>query len=145
MEEKKIRVLFICVANSFRSQVAMTLLNEKYGDQFVGESAGYKTKPINPLAIKIMKANGYDISANPVSRVIDLYNQGKSYDYVITVCNESEESDCPVFPGSFVKFHWREFVDPETYQGDEASLMEQAQALVDAMIKKIDALVLTVK
>lgn len=129
----------------FARRLRCSLLTEKYSDQFIGESAGYKVTPINPLAVKVMKEFGYDIGANPTNRVIDFYNQGRAYDYVITVCNESEEKDCPVFPGSFVKFHWRDFANPENYQGDENQKLAQARALVEAMAKRIDAFVETVR
>lgn len=145
MEDRKIKVLFVCGANSFRSQVAMTLLNGKYGDRFIGESAGYKLKPISLMAIKAMAQYGYDIANNPSNRIIDIFNQGRVYDYVITVCNEKEENDCPVFPGSSFKLHWREFPNPENYQGDEAQKFGQAMYLVEAMEKKIDAFVATVE
>lgn len=145
MENEKIRVLFVCVANSFRSQVAETILNHKYGDVFEAESAGFKTKTINPHAIEVMQEYGIDISNNSVDQVIDFYNQGRAYQYVITVCNRGEEEDCPIFPGVVTRLSWSDFGDPEKFAGSEEEIMDSARILRDEIEKKIDEFVRTVK
>src|SRR3990167_1894983 len=95
----KKRVLFICVHNSARSQMAEAFLNQMAGDRFEVESAGLEPGKLNPLAIEVMKEAGIDISQNKTKSVFDFYGAGKKYDYVITVCDESQSGQCPVFPG----------------------------------------------
>lgn len=145
MENQKIRVLFVCVANSFRSQVAEAILNHKYGDSFEAESAGFKNKAINPLAIEVMQEYGIDISNNSVDKLMDFYNQGRIYQYVITVCNRGEEEDCPIFPGIVTRLSWGDFKDPENFTGSEEEKMNNARQLRDEIEKKIDEFANTVK
>ena len=145
MENEKIRVLFVCVSNSFRSQVAEAILNNKYGDLFVAESAGYRKKDINPLAIEVMKEYGVDISKNKVDRLLDFYNDGRKYQYVVTVCNKVFEEDCPIFPGVVSRFHWNDFANPEDYTGTYDEQLEKARKLRDDIEKRIDEFVKTVK
>ncbi len=71
--KEKIRVLFVCVQNSFRSQIAESILNQKYGDQFIAESAGLTILTINPFAIQVMKEIGIDTSENSIDSVFDFY------------------------------------------------------------------------
>lgn len=145
MENEKIRVLFVCVANSFRSQVAEAILNHKYGDKFEAESAGFKTKAINPLAIEVMKEYGIDISNNSVDRLMNFYNEGRKYQYVITVCNRGEEEDCPIFPGVVTRLSWSDFGDPDNFTGSEDEKKNKARKLRDDIEKRIDEFVNTVK
>lgn len=141
MVSEKIRVLFICVANSFRSQVAEAILNQKYGDIFEAESAGFDTKPINPLAVEVMKEYGIDISKNSTDRVMDLYRQGRMYQYIITVCNREEEKDCPISPGFTTRLSWSDFGDPEKFAGTEDEQKHNAIRLRDEIEVKIDEFV----
>src|SRR5208337_5000537 len=87
--DEKTRVLFVCVHNSARSQMAEAFLNRMAGDRFESESAGFEPEPLNPLAIEVMKEAGIDISAKQAKSVFGLYREGRLYDYVITVCEES--------------------------------------------------------
>ena len=145
MNNEKIRVLFVCVANSFRSQIAEAILNHKYGDSFEAESAGFKSKEINPLAIEVMKGYGLDISNNSVDRLMDFYNEGRKYEYVITVCNRGEEEDCPIFPGLVTRLSWSVFKDPDDFTGTDEEKLEMARKLRDDIEKRIDEFVNTVK
>lgn len=145
MENEKIRVLFVCVANSFRSQVAETILNYKYGEVFEAESAGFKEKAINPIAIDVMKEYGIDITNNSVDKLMDFYNQGRKYQYVITVCNRAEEEDCPIFPGVVNRLSWGEFGDPDNFMGSYEEKLSKARKLRDSIEKKIDEFINTIK
>lgn len=141
MENSKMRVLFICVYNSFRSQIAEAFLNHKYGNKFIAESAGYKTKEINPLAIEVMKEKGYDIANNSINRVFDYYNEGKSYQYVVTVCNRESEGDCPIFPGNVMRLHWDGLENPEEFIGTYEEKLEKARNLRNDIEKRVDEFV----
>ena len=112
----KKKVLFICVHNSARSQIAEAFLKEMAGDRFEVESAGLEPGTLNPLAVEVMKEAGIDISRNKTKSVFDFYKQGKHYDYVITVCDESQSDKCPVFPGKEQRLQWS-FVDPSGFTG----------------------------
>jgi arsenate reductase len=138
---EKTRVLFICVFNSFRSQIAEAFLNYKYGDKFIAESAGYKTKEINPLAIEVMNEKGFDLSHHSINRVFDIYTEGKAYQYVVTVCNRESESDCPIFPGNVVRLHWEGLDNPEEFTGNHEEKLEKARSLRDDIERRVDEFV----
>ena len=109
------RVLFVCIHNSARSQMAEALLNRLAGERFEAESAGLEPGTINPLAIASMKEIGIDISAKKTRSVFDLYKQGRIYHYVISVCDEASER-CPVFPSTLDRLGWS-FPDPSQLEG----------------------------
>jgi len=133
MEKKKI--LFLCVHNSARSQIAAALLNRMCGDEFEAESAGTEPSVINPLAIEVMKEMGIDISGNKTRQVFDVYKSGTFFDYAITVCSEAEEK-CPIFPRAKM-LHWN-FPDPSQFSGTWEEKVEQTRAVRDAIVKKIE-------
>ncbi len=145
MKNQKIRILFVCIANSFRSQIAEAIMNHKYGDVFEAESSGYKVKPINPLAIEVMQEYGVDISNKKSNKVIDFFKEGRTYKYVITVCNRSEEQDCPIFPGMVTRLSWGDLEDPEYFTGSQQEKKEMALILRDKIEKRIDDFVNTMK
>jgi arsenate reductase (thioredoxin) len=95
----KKKVLFICVHNSARSQMAAAWLNDICGDYFEAESAGLEPGELNPLAVQVMDEVGIDISNNKTPAVFDVFKSGRFFPYVITVCDESEAAGCPIFPG----------------------------------------------
>jgi arsenate reductase len=80
-------------------------------------SAGTKPGRVRPEAIAVMKEIGIDISAHR-SKHVDEF-QGQSFDYVLTVCDNANES-CPVFPGHSQRLH-KAFADPAAYQGTRKS------------------------
>ena len=107
----KTKVLFVCILNSARSQMAEALLKRVGGDQFEVESAGLEPGTLNPLAVEAMKEIGIDISKNKTKSVFNMVEQKKLFDYVITVCDESNAERCPTFHGTAKKLHWG-FEDP---------------------------------
>ena len=115
---EKTRVLFICVHNSARSQMAEAFLNQFGADRFEAESAGLEPGVLNPLVVKAMAEVGIDISAKATRSAFDLLRQGKWYGWVITVCDESQAEGCPIFPGVSRRQHWS-FPDPAAFTGSE--------------------------
>ena len=111
----KKRVLILCTGNSARSQMAEGLLEHDAGDRFEVERAGTKPGRVRPEAIAVMKELGIDISGHRSKRVDEF--QGQSFDYVLTVCDNANES-CPVFPGHAERIH-KAFEDPAAFQGTE--------------------------
>ena len=135
MDKKK--VLFICVHNSARSQMAEAFLKQLTDDRFDVESAGLKPGTLNPIVVEAMKEVGIDISENKTKSVFDFYKQGKQYDYVITVCDESQSGACPVFPGKGERLHWG-FDDPSKFKGTHEEKLQQTRAVRDAIRHKIE-------
>ncbi len=134
--EQKARVLFICVHNSGRSQMAEALLNQMAGDRFRAESAGFQPTRINPLVVETMEEIGIDLSQNRTQSVFRLYQQGNLYDYVITVCEESTENQCPLFPGVTRRLNWP-FDNPEDFGGSREEKLKQVRRVRDEIKTKI--------
>ena len=107
MSEKK-RVLILCTGNSARSQMAEGLLRELGAGKFEVESAGVAPSSVRPEAIEAMREIGIDISSHR-SKSVDEFI-GQKFDYIITVCDNANES-CPVFPGEAKRIH-QSFEDP---------------------------------
>lgn len=114
MADKK-RVLILCTGNSARSQMAEGLLRHDAGDRFDVASAGTKPGQVRPEAIAVMKELDIDIFGHR-SKSVDEFS-GRSFDYVLTVCDNAKES-CPIFPGHANRLH-RNFEDPAAVQGSE--------------------------
>jgi arsenate reductase len=129
----KKRVLFICVHNSARSQMAEAFLNMLGKDDFQAESAGLRPTTVNPLVIEVMREHGVDLSDKETRNVFDLYRQGRLYDHVITVCEETVEAQCPIFPGVAIREKWP-FPDPAAVEGTPAERLEEVRA-IGSMIK----------
>jgi arsenate reductase (thioredoxin) len=132
----KQRVLFICVHNSARSQMAEAFLDKYAGGRFEVESAGIQPGKLNPIVVDVMREAGLDISQNKTKGVFDLYQQGKQYDYVIAVCDESQSSACPVFPGKAQQLHWA-FPDPSRFEGTNEEKLEKVRVVRDSIKQKI--------
>lgn len=139
----KQRILFICVHNSARSQMAQAFANHEHGDVLEARSAGLEPAALNPLAVAVMAETGLDISAQTASSVFDRYKAGETYDYVITVCAEAE-TKCPVFPGIARRLHWP-FDDPEALDGDPQRRLEGARRIRDAVRQAVAALAAEVR
>lgn len=132
------KVLFVCVHNSARSQMAEALLKHLARDRFEVESAGLEPGTLNPLAVEAMKEVGIDISQNTTKSVFDLYKQNRLYDYVIAVCDESQAQRCPVFPGTTAtrRIHWS-FDDPASFKGTWEERLEQTRQVRDKIKQQI--------
>lgn len=138
---KKEKVLFICVHNSARSQMAEELLRKCADDIFEVESAGLEPGVLNPYVIKILKDDeGIDISGKKTKSAIDLAEQGKKYDYVITVCDESSSEKCPVFPGGAKRIHWG-FPDPSVIKGSDDEVIEKIKKIKEEIKSRIEQFV----
>ncbi len=134
----KQKVLFVCIHNSARSQMAEELLRKLAGDRFEVESAGIEPGQLNPVVVEVLKEIGIDISGKKTQAVMDLLKQGRLYNYVITVCDETSAERCPVFPGIARRLHWG-FTDPSKFQGtwDEKLLQTRVvRAQIEAKIKE---------
>ena len=134
----KSRVLFVCVHNSARSQMAEAFLNTLYGDRFEAMSAGLEPGVLNPYVVRAMQEAGIDISGAATKSVFDLYKAGKIYSYVITVCDPEAAERCPIFPGVTKRLHWG-FPDPSKAQGSDSDIMEEVRRIRDEIRTQIDS------
>lgn len=140
---RKTRVLFVCIHNSARSQMAEAWLNALCGDRFEAMSAGLEPGTLNPYAVRAMQEAGIDIAGAATKSVFDLYKAGKLYSYVITVCDPEAAERCPIFPGVAKRLRWG-FPDPSQAQGSDAAKMAQFRAVRDAIRQQIEGWVPTV-
>jgi arsenate reductase len=132
----KIKVLFLCIHNSARSQMAEAYLKKIGGDKFEVESAGLEAGNLNPFAIEVMKEEGIDISNNQTNNVFDFFKQGKLYRYVITVCDKEASDRCPIFPGMSEKINWS-FSDPSSFNGTEEEKLQKTREVRDQIKKAV--------
>lgn len=133
------RVLFVCVHNSARSQMAEAFLRRLAGGDVQIESAGLSPTSIHPLVVAVMAEAGFDLSGARTQRVFDLFREGRLYDYVVTVCRESLEGQCPVFPGVVRRLHIP-FDDPAAVTGSETEKLNQVRVIRDAIRDAMEGL-----
>ncbi|MCB9594800.1 MAG: arsenate reductase ArsC [Sandaracinaceae bacterium] len=100
-------VLFLCVANSARSQMAEGLARALFGDAVRVQSAGSAPSRVNPFAVRAMAELGIDLSTH-TSKSVETIDP-ESVDLVITLCAEEV---CPVFLSSARRMHWP-LTDPD--------------------------------
>lgn len=141
--ENKIKVLFLCTANSARSQMAEAFLRAYGGDRFEVHSAGLEPKEVNPYTLKVMNEIGYDLAGH-YSKGIEAYLHKKYFNYVITVC-DSADRNCPtVWPGIIHRLHWS-FEDPAAEEEDGSKKLEKFRLVRDLIELKIKDWVTTVQ
>lgn len=131
------RVLILCTGNSARSQMAEGFLRSFARNRFEVFSAGTKPSRVRPEAMVVMAEMGIDLSSHRSKHVAEF--DGQSFDYVITVCDNANES-CPVFPGRVTRLHWS-FPDPAANQGTEPERLEAFRSVRDALATTILAFV----
>ncbi len=131
---KKASVLFVCVHNAGRSQMAAGYLQTLAGDRVEVRSAGTQPKnEVNPSAVAAMLEEGIDISSNTPKVLSD--EAVKASDYVITMgCGDT----CPYFPGK-TYLDW--VLDDPAGQGVEAvrPIRDKIREHIEALIAEIDA------
>ena len=134
----KKNILFICVHNSARSQMAEAFLNEICGDDFAAESAGLEPGTLNPLVVEVMRESGIDISRAKTRSIFDVLKTGRLFYYVVTVCDEASAERCPIFPGVAQRLHWG-FPDPSACVGTREERLEKIRTIRDSIRAKIEA------
>ena len=136
MSNIKHRILFVCIHNSARSQMAEAFLNHLASDLFEAESAGLEPGKLNPIVVEAMQEVGIDISANKTKTVDDMLKKGTLYNAVITVCDAASAEACPVFPGKAQKIGWS-FPDPSAFTGSKEDMLEKTRQVRDKIEEKI--------
>ena len=134
------RVLFICVHNSGRSQMAEAFLNRLGEGKFKAESAGFEPRPVNPYVMKVMAELDYDLSGCESKDVISFFKAGRLFDHVITVCDDADDDRCPIFPGIVKRQHWP-FRDPASAAGSDEEKLTEIRETRDAIRARIEAFI----
>lgn len=132
----KTKILFVCIHNSARSQMAEAFVNQYCGEKFAAASAGLEPGTLNPLVVEAMAEEGIDISKNEAKSVWELFTSGMTYGYVITVCDETNAERCPIFPGNAIRLHWS-FPDPSQFTGTHEEKLRGVRAVRDTIAAKI--------
>jgi arsenate reductase len=132
------RVLFVCIHNSGRSQMAEAYLNAIGSPEFQAESAGLEPRQVDPLVVRVMAEDGYDLAGAQSDDIFGFYREGRLYDRVIYVCERGTERDCPVFPGVRSTLHWP-FPDPRQLAGSEEERLEALRGIRDSIKDRVAA------
>lgn len=133
----KQRVLFICIHNSARSQMAEAWLNKICGDRFDAQSAGLEPGTLNPFVVAAMAEVGIDLSRKRTQAVFDVWKSGELFAYVVTVCDESSAEKCPIFPGPAMRLHWG-FPDPSGLTGTKEEKMAGVRKIRDQIRARVE-------
>lgn len=141
---EKTKLLFVCIHNSARSQIAEAFVNTLHYDKFIAESAGLEPGTLNPLVVKSMKEIGIDISQNKTNDVFEYYKNGRTYDFVITVCDEASGQRCPIFPSAFKVNNWS-FEDPSSFTGTEEEKLLKIAKVRESIKTKVKEFVNSLK
>jgi len=132
----KKRVMFICIHNSGRSQIGEAILRKLAGDRFEVHSAGIEAGKLNPLVVKSMEEIGISMEGHYAKKALEYIDRGEHFDYVITVCDETNAERCPMFPGKHVRIHWG-FPDPSALTGTDEEKLAGIRPIRDAIAAKV--------
>ncbi len=127
-------LLFLCVANSARSQMAEGLARARFGDRVRVASAGSSPATVNPFAIAALDEVGIDISGHRSKRVDAI--EPAAVDLVVTLCAEEV---CPAFLGNARRLHWP-LPDPAGAAGSDAERLAGFRAVRDEIARRLDTL-----
>ncbi len=125
------KILFVCIHNSARSQMAEAFLNALGRTSgFIAESAGLEPGVLNPVVVEVMREKGIDISTKTTNDVFEFVKQGRHYHYLITVCDEASAEKCPIFPGVVERRRWS-FPDPSSFKGTRDEKIQHTRMVRD--------------
>lgn len=127
-------ILFLCVANSARSQMAEGLARAAFGDRIQVQSAGSHPSTVNPLAVAALAELGIDISAHRSKSVGSI--DPATVATVVTLCAEEV---CPVFLGQAVRLHWP-LPDPAAAQGTDEERLASFRLVRDEIRRRLPSL-----
>ncbi len=126
-------LLFLCVANSARSQMAEGIARSLAPKEIRVFSAGSRPTRVRPEAVAVLKEVGIDISDHRSKSVSEISQS--EVDTVITLCAEEE---CPVFPGKVRRLHWG-LPDPAAVRGSEQARLKEFRKTRDELRRRISA------
>lgn len=126
------RLLFLCNANSCRSQMAEGILRALAPESYEAFSAGSVSTRVHPLAVQVMNEIGIDISRQRSKKVSEF--EGQEFDFVVTVCKEDA---CPVFVGNAGERLAWSFDDPTAVSGTEEEVLSVFRRVRDEIETQI--------
>lgn len=129
-------VLFLCTANTARSQMAEALLRAATGNAVTIASAGTRPSVVHPNAIRAMEKRGIDMSGQS-SKHLDSF-LGTEVSLVVTVCDHLKE-ECPDFPGALRTIHWS-IPDPVS-EGEDAGTLPAFDRVAAELATRVEYLV----
>ena len=124
-------VLFLCVANSARSQLAEAWARVLAPEGVRVHSAGSHPGTLNPMAVRVMSEVGIDLSGHHSKSVDDVPLERVGV--VVTLCSEEV---CPTLPGTVERLHWP-FEDPAAETGGEEAALEAFRTARDGIEKRV--------
>lgn len=127
-------ILFLCVANSSRSQIAEGVARSLAPSGIKVWSAGSRPARVRPEAITVLKEIGIDISHHRSKAVAEI--PAGEVDTVITLCGEEE---CPLFLGKARRLHWG-LPDPTAVSGSENERLDAFRKTRDELRRRLDVL-----
>lgn len=122
-------VLFLCIRNSARSQMAEALLRHMAGDRFTVVSAGLVPRDIHPLTLKVLRERGIDTSQLR-SKSLKEFLGTASYRYAIIVCEKAAQNCPQIFPFALHVLSWP-FEDPMEFSGSEKATIDKFREVRD--------------
>lgn len=136
LQMKKPTILILCTGNSCRSHLVEGILQKTLGEGYDVQSAGSKPAGyVHPLAIRVMKEIGIDISGHRSKHLEEFLKQ--PVETVITVCGNADQA-CPMFPGQVNRYHWG-FDDPAHATGNEEEKLAVFRRVRDEIRKVFEA------
>jgi len=133
MESDNKTILFLCVANSARSQMAEGLARSIAPERTKVLSAGSMPAHVSPYAIEVMQEIGIDLSSHRSKSVDEIPKE--QVGTLITLCAEEV---CPVFPRAVEKLHWPH-PDPAATVGSKEEILESFRHVRDQIRDKLAA------
>jgi arsenate reductase len=127
-------LLFLCVQNSARSQLAEGVARFLAPPGVTVSSAGSSPAFVRPQAIQVLKEIGIDISEHRSKAIADI--DAASVDAVVTLCAEEV---CPAFLGNALRLHWG-LSDPAKAPGDEEARLDAFRATRDELFRRLKLL-----
>lgn len=131
----KAKVLFLCIGNSARSQMAEAFLKKYGGDRYDAYSAGTEPKGIHPNTKRVMEEVGINLIGQR-SKHLKEYMGKVHFGYLITMCDEAEKSCPTTFPDIGQRLHWS-FEDPSTFVGSKDEQLEKFREVRDQIERRI--------
>ena len=126
-------VLFLCVANSARSQMAEGIARALAPPSVKISSAGSQPSRLNPLAVKVLAEIGIDISGQRSKSVSEI--PAEDVEAVITLCADEV---CPAFLGKARRIHWA-LPDPASAAGDDVARLDAFRGVRDELRRRLEA------